>query len=47
MLGAILVLVAIFVVGPIALFMGGAVWSALIGLLVADDADARAEAAGQ
>ena len=39
MLGVILVLVGMFVVGPVALFMGGAIWSALFGWLVAETVD--------
>ncbi|MDQ1520042.1 MAG: hypothetical protein QOI55_1115 [Actinomycetota bacterium] len=42
MLGVILVLVALFVVGPMALFLAGAIWSALLGWLLTDDADRRA-----
>jgi hypothetical protein len=34
-------LIALFVVGPILLFLGGALWSALLGFLLADDADRR------
>jgi hypothetical protein len=39
--GAILILVAMFVVGPIAVFVMGAVWSALHGYLEVEAADAR------
>jgi hypothetical protein len=45
--GAVLVLIALFVVGPIALFLGGAIWSALAGFLMGSDADDAAEAAAQ
>jgi hypothetical protein len=40
-LGVVLVLIAIFIAGPIALFLAGAVWSALLGWMLSDDADAR------
>jgi hypothetical protein len=43
--GAIVILVAMFVVGPIGLFLAGAVWSALHGWLESADADARAATA--
>ena len=42
MLGAILVLVGLFVIGPMLLFFGGAMWSALLGWALVDDADRRA-----
>jgi hypothetical protein len=38
-LGAILVLVVIFVAGPIGLFLTGAIWSGLFGWLQSDLAD--------
>jgi hypothetical protein len=41
-IGAVLVLLAMFVVGPIAIFATGAVWSALHGWLESDAADDRA-----
>jgi hypothetical protein len=40
-LGAILVLLGLFVVGPILLFFLGALWSALLGWLLSDAADAE------
>jgi hypothetical protein len=43
MLGVVLIVLALVVVGPIAVMLGGAIWSALIGWLVGDDADQRAE----
>lgn len=43
MLGVVLIVLTLVVVGPIAIMLGGAVWSALIGWLVGDDADQRAE----
>ncbi len=48
MLGVVLVLLGMFVVGPIAVFLAGAVWSALFGWAVGDSvlpADAEAAAA--
>ena len=44
--GAIVILVAMFVVGPIGVFVVGIVWSAVTGWLLTADADARAEAPG-
>jgi hypothetical protein len=43
--GAIIILVAMFVVGPISVFLVGAIWSAINGWLQSADADARAAAA--
>ena len=43
MLGVVLIILALVLVGPIAVMLGGAVWSALVGWLVGDDADTRAE----
>jgi hypothetical protein len=43
MLGVVLIVLALVIVGPIAVMLGGAVWSALIGWLLTDDADQRAE----
>jgi hypothetical protein len=42
--GAIIILVAMFVVGPIGVFLVGAVWSALHGEIESVDADDRAVA---
>ncbi len=42
MVGVVLILLALFVVGPIAIFAGGAIWSALMGWESSEDADARA-----
>lgn len=44
MVGAVLILLVLFLVGPFAVFVGGAVWSALTGWMVGDDADRRANA---
>jgi hypothetical protein len=43
MLGVVLVLVAMFVVGPIAVFLAGAVWSGLFGWAVGDNVAVAAE----
>ena len=43
MVGIVLILLALFVVGPIAIFFAGGIWSALIGWVDSDDADAVAE----
>jgi hypothetical protein len=46
-LGAILIVLVIFVIGPIAIFFGGAIWSLVTGWLSTEDADLRAAGAGQ
>ena len=43
MLGAVLIVLALVVVGPIAVMLGGAIWSALVGWLVLDDVEQQAE----
>ncbi|HEX5615099.1 MAG TPA: hypothetical protein VFZ83_08070 [Acidimicrobiia bacterium] len=47
MVGAVLILVVMFVVGPVALFVGGALWSLVFGQLEtwtnADDAGVAPE----
>jgi hypothetical protein len=40
-IGVVLVLLFIFVVGPIGLFVVGGAWSAVTGWLLSEDADAR------
>jgi hypothetical protein len=40
-IGVVLVLLAIFVAGPVGLFVVGAIWSALQGWLISADADDR------
>jgi hypothetical protein len=42
-LGVVLIVLALVIVGPIAVMLGGAIWSALVGWLVMDDTDRRAE----
>jgi len=40
--GPVLVLLFLFVIGPIGLLITGAIWSALNGWLLSEDADRRA-----
>jgi membrane glycosyltransferase len=40
-LGALLMVVAMVVVAPVAIMFGGAIWSALFGWVSSDDADRR------
>jgi hypothetical protein len=44
--GVVLILLALFVVGPVAVFVVGGVWSALMGYVLSDDADRRASSPG-
>jgi hypothetical protein len=41
MVGVVLIVIAMVVVGPFALFVGGAIWSALVGQLLTGDAEER------
>jgi hypothetical protein len=41
--GAIIFVVAMVLVIPVAVMFGGAIWSALTGWLLVDDADRRSE----
>ncbi|MFN8034593.1 MAG: hypothetical protein U0V73_01475 [Acidimicrobiia bacterium] len=43
MAGVVLIVIVLLLVGPFAVMLAGAAWSALNGQLLADDADARAE----
>ena len=43
MLGVVLIVLTLVLIGPIAVMVGGAIWSAVVGWLVGDDADTRAE----
>ena len=45
MVGVVLILLALFVIGPIAVFAGGGIWSALVGWESSEDADASADGA--
>jgi hypothetical protein len=47
MVGVVLMLIALFIVGPIGLFVVGGMWSALNAWLLSDDADKRAEGAAE
>jgi hypothetical protein len=40
--GVVLILLALFVIGPIAIFAGGGIWSALMGWESSEDAEASA-----
>ena len=44
MIGVVLLILAMAVVGPVGLFLVGAIWSALTGWMLSDDAERRAEA---
>jgi hypothetical protein len=48
MIGAVLILIVMFVAGPIGLFLVAAIWSAIFGMLVGDavaeDADGQVSA---
>ena len=39
MVGAVIILIVLFLAGPVAVMVGGAVWSALFGTLVGAEAD--------
>ena len=43
-IGAVLILLVLFVIGPIAIFFGGGIWSALMGFLTTEDVDERVAA---
>jgi hypothetical protein len=45
MLGAAIVVIVMLLVGPVTLFVGGALWSAFIGRALVVDAEHRPEAA--
>ena len=47
MVGVVLVLLVMFVAGPIGLFLVAAIWSAIFGWLVGGDADQRDSAEAQ
>jgi hypothetical protein len=42
-LGVVLIVLTLVLVGPIAVMLGGAVWSGIVGWLLGDDAETRAE----
>ena len=39
MIGALLLIFAMLVIGPVGLFLVGAIWSGITGWLLSDDAD--------
>lgn len=41
--GAVIVVLIMILVGPVAIMLAGALWSALVGWMVGDDAEERAE----
>ena len=41
--GSLIIILVMVLIGPVAVMLGGAVWSALMGWLLADNADHRAE----
>jgi hypothetical protein len=41
--GPVLIILVLVLIGPIAVMLGGAIWSALVGWLLLDDAETRAE----
>jgi len=41
--GVLIIVLVMVLLGPVAVMVGGAVWSALVGWLVGDDAEHRAE----
>ncbi len=43
MVGVVLIVLALVLVGPILVMFGGAVWAALVGWLLVDDAEQRNE----
>ncbi len=44
MIGVVVVVVVLVLAVPVGVMFVGAVWSALVGRLLSDDADARADA---
>jgi membrane glycosyltransferase len=46
MLGAVLMIVVMVVVVPVAIMFGGAIWSALFGWVSSEDADRRNQGDG-
>ena len=41
--GPVLIILVLVLIGPIAVMLGGAAWSGIVGWLIGDDADQRAE----
>ena len=47
MVGVVLIIVAMVLVVPVGIMLAGAVWSALMGAVLVDDADRRNPSFGQ
>jgi hypothetical protein len=45
MVGAVLMVIVMVLVVPVAIMFGGAIWSALFGWISSDDADRQSDAA--
>jgi hypothetical protein len=43
-IGAVILIVAMAIVGPVGLFLVGAIWSGVTGWLLSDDAEREVEA---
>ena len=43
LVGPVLIILVLVLIGPVAVMLGGAVWSGVVGWLLGDDADTRAE----
>lgn len=43
MVGGILILLVLFVIGPIAIMFGGAIWSAIMGFFLTENAEPAPE----
>ena len=41
--GVVLIILVLVLVGPVAVMLAGAIWSGIVGWLLGDDADTRAE----
>ena len=44
MVGAVIILIVLVVAGPIFVMLGGALWTAVVGWFLVDDAERRAVA---
>jgi len=43
LVGPVLIILVLVLIGPVAVMLGGAVWSGVVGWLLGDDAGTRAE----
>ncbi len=41
--GVLIIVIVMVLLGPVAVMLGGAAWSAAVGWMLGDDADQRAE----